>query len=196
MPTQAEEISGHRLLRLMGLTEASDWRAAVRAVQQLPYGRPVSSGSEAVAVEQRGTCSGKHALLVKLLGLLAPELKIGVVHRVYRVDPAFARRCWGSQIAAVVPPAGLIDVHTYLRVEVPGASPITIDVTFPTKTAWDGEGSMMLACGEGKDHPAGPHPEMDKQRLVETYCDPALREPFIEALTRKAACEVGETTTA
>jgi len=55
---------------------------------------------------------------------------------------------------------------------------------------------MLLACGEGTDHPAGRDPAMDKQRLVETYCDPALREPLIEALTTKAACEVGENLTA
>jgi hypothetical protein len=41
---------------------------------------------------------------------------------------------------------------------------------------------MPLACGEGTDYDAGEDPLSTKAVLVDTYCDPAVREPFIAAL--------------
>jgi hypothetical protein len=41
---------------------------------------------------------------------------------------------------------------------------------------------MCLACGEGRDFPAGDDPGAEKAALEASYCDPQVREPFIAAL--------------
>jgi hypothetical protein len=61
-------------------------------------------------------------------------------------------------------------------------SEVRIDVTFPGDQAWDGERSMRLACGEGRDFPAGDDPDAEKAALEASYCDPRVREPFIASL--------------
>lgn len=49
---------------------------------------------------------------------------------------------------------------------------------------WDGRRSMRLACGDGRDFPAGDDPDADKAALEASYRDPLVREPFIAALAR------------
>ena len=73
-----------------------------------------------------------------------------------------------------------MDVHTYATVTV-GGERVRIDVTFPGEL-WDGRSDMALACGEGDDYEAGADPWTLKADLVERFCDPAVREPFIAAL--------------
>jgi hypothetical protein len=89
---------------------------------------------------------------------------------------------FGERAAAAVPPGGLTDVHRYLTAVVDGRR-IEIDATFPGPP-WDGRSPMPLACGPGEDHPAGPDPDADKRALEARHCDPAVREPFIAALSR------------
>ncbi len=55
--------------------------------------------------------------------------------------------------------------------------------SFPAGQPWDGHQSMNLACGDGRDFPAGDDPDADKAALEASYCDPLVREPFIAALT-------------
>lgn len=57
-----------------------------------------------------------------------------------------------------------------------------VDVTFPLD-AWNGVSDVPLACGDGDDHPAGSDPLASKAVLVKEHCDPAVREPFIAALS-------------
>ena len=59
---------------------------------------------------------------------------------------------------------------------------MTIDITFPGDQAWDKHRSMCLACGQGRDFPAGDDPDADKAALEASYCDPQVREPFIASL--------------
>ncbi len=83
-----------------------------------------------------------------------------------------------------MPQVGLVDVHRYLTALI-GGERIVIDATFPG-APWDGRSSMPLACGPGRDYPAGADPDTEKRALEAEHCDPAVREPFIVAL---AACE-------
>ena len=76
---------------------------------------------------------------------------------------------------------GLTDVHRYLVIILAGQQ-VTIDITFPGDQAWDGHRPMSLACGEGRDFPAGDDPDGEKAALEASYCDPQVREPFIAAL--------------
>ena len=119
-----------------------------------------------------------------LLELIAdrPALEPLIVHRVYRIDRKGAERMFGPSVATAVPPRGLMDVHTYMTVLIDGRR-VRLDVTFPG-SPWDGKSDMELACGEGKDHDGGEDPWETKDALVERYCDPAAREPFITALSQ------------
>ena len=88
----------------------------------------------------------------------------------------------GADAASAVPNGGLTDVHRYLVITL-ASQEVTIDVTFPTDQPWDGRRSMRLACGGGRDFPAGDDPDAEKAALEASYCDPLVREPFIAALT-------------
>jgi hypothetical protein len=73
-----------------------------------------------------------------------------------------------------------VDVHRYLTIALHDRR-INIDATFPGEP-WDGRSALPLACGPGRDCPAGEHPDAEKRDLEDRYCDPAIREPFIAAL--------------
>ena len=130
----------------------------------------------------RGTCSTKHALLMLVCRDLFPERRVELVHRVYRLRPSDARDLFGDEVAAAVPPEGLVDVHTYATALVDGAR-IPIDVTFPLARRWNGSSPMVQWCGAGENHPGGANPLATKAMLVMERCDPEVREPFVAALT-------------
>lgn len=152
----------------------------VEAVRAIPYGRPRERTVEGMLREQRGTCSIKHLHLARQLAQQFPASEPRIIHRVYRLTRAQARQRFGDEVAATVPPGGLVDVHRYLTIAIDGRR-LTVDATFPGER-WDGRSQMPLACGPGEDVPAGPHPDRDKRALERRHCDPAVREPFIAAL--------------
>jgi hypothetical protein len=106
------------------------------------------------------------------------------LHRVYRLDRGRAFELFGEQVAEMIPDEGLVDVHRYLTAEIESQR-IVIDATFPGPR-WDGNTSLPLACGPGEDFLAGCDPDAEKRQLEAEYCDPAIREPFIEALAQIA----------
>lgn len=151
-------------------------------MRELPYGRPSDRTVEAMLRERRGTCSTKHLFLARALAERFPETEPLIVHRIYRLDRTTAQERYGEQVAQTVPEdSGLVDVHRYLTIRV-GEQRIAVDATFPGPR-WDGHSALPLACGPGDDHPAGEDPDADKQLLEREHCDPAIREPFIAALT-------------
>jgi len=152
----------------------------VEAVRALPYGRPSDRTVEGMLRERRGTCSAKHLFLARTLVERFPETEPLIVHRVYRLDRERAHELFGRTVADVVPEDGLVDVHRYLTILVEGRR-ITVDATFPGGR-WDGHSGLPLACGPGRDYPAGESPDADKRRLEDEFCDPVIREPFIAAL--------------
>ena len=155
----------------------------VEAIRAIPYRRPTDPTPAGVLGEWVGTCSTKHALLGQLVAERFPRSTCRLVHRVYRVTPELARRSFGSAAAAAVPPGGLLDVHTYATIERDGHSAV-VDVTFAGKPRWDGRSDMPLACGDGIDVDAGEDAMCTKAALVDLYCDPTTREPFIAALSQ------------
>lgn len=133
--------------------------------------------------ERRGTCSAKHLFLATRLEELFPECDPQIVHRVYRVNRGEARERFGERASELIPAAGLVDVHRYLMIDLNGRRTI-IDATFPGP-AWDGSSDLPLACGPGTDYPSAGDPDVEKRRLEAKFCDPALREPFIAALSAR-----------
>jgi hypothetical protein len=168
------------------LPDSASLLQIVNAVQAIPYGRPVSRTTQGVLGEWKGTCSTKHALLAQLLREQWPETCPRLVHRVYRVTRVAALQRYGGDAVGAVPDGGLTDVHRYLVITL-GGQDVTIDITFPGDPAWDGHRSMRLACGDGRDFPAGQDPDADKAALEASYCDPRAREPFIAALALASA---------
>ncbi len=154
----------------------------VEEVRALAYGRPTDRTVEGMWRERRGICSTKHLFLWQQLGARFPQTEPRIVHRVYRVSRARARELFGSAAAAAVPDEGLTDVHRYLLLTLHGRT-VRVDATFPGDVPWDGRSDMPLACGDGPDFPAGDDPDADKCALEARFCDPAVREPFIAALT-------------
>jgi hypothetical protein len=155
----------------------------VEAIRRLPYGRPSDRSVAGMLAEGRGTCSTKHLFLAQLLAERFPTTEPQIVHRIYRLDRRAAERLFGDAVAEYVPADGLVDVHRYLEITL-GGRRVTIDATFPGE-AWDGRSSLALACGPGEDIPAGDAPDEEKRALEARYCDPAVREPFIAALSWK-----------
>jgi len=152
----------------------------IEAVRVLPYGRPSDRTVEGMLRERRGTCSTKHLFLAQALRERFPETEPLIVHRVYTLDRTRARELFGPTVAEAVPEDGLVDVHRYLTITLKGQR-IEIDATFPGPI-WDGQSSLPLACGPGRDYPAGEDPDAEKRVLEAQYCDPAVRELFIAAL--------------
>ncbi|MGH2904153.1 MAG: hypothetical protein ACRDK7_11305 [Solirubrobacteraceae bacterium] len=157
----------------------------VEAVRALPYGRPSDRTVEGMLRERRGTCSTKHLFLAEALAEHFPETEPLIVHRVYTLDRARARVLFGPTVARTVPEDGLTDVHRYITIMLKGQR-VQIDATFPG-SSWDGRSKLPLACGPGRDQPAGEDPDAEKQALEQQHCDPAVREPFIAALERPSA---------
>lgn len=153
----------------------------VEAVRAIPYGRPSDRTVEGMLREQRGTCSTKHLFLARALAERFPDTDPLIVHRVYKLDRARARELFGATVASVVPDHELVDVHRYVTVTLDGRR-FEIDATFPGPR-WDGRSSLPLACGPGRDYPAGKDPDAEKRALEEQHCDPAIREPFVAALS-------------
>lgn len=186
MPASTEAGQHRRMFEILAqrsaLTAAASMKQVVDAVHQMPYGRPAQRTVLGALAEWRGTCSTKHALLAAVLTERWPQTSPQLVHRVYHGTPEQAGRNFGPRAACVMPVEGLWDVHRYLTAEF-GGNRIAIDVTFPWGPAWDGAGSMPIACGPGTDHVAGRDPDADKRALESAYCDPAVREPFIAALS-------------
>jgi len=149
-------------------------------VRALPYGRPSDRTVAGMLRERRGTCSTKHLFLAEALAERFPETDPLIVHRVYTLDRARARRLFGATVADAVPEHGLVDVHRYITITLNGQR-IVIDATFPGP-AWDRQSPLPLACGPGRDYPAGDDPEAEKRALEEQHCDATIREPLVAAL--------------
>ena len=172
-----------RFLRRAELPADAGLAEVIAAVQAIPYGRPRERTPAGVLADWVGTCSTKHALLCELIGERWPAANPRLVHRVYQADQASVRERFGDGPAAAVPEGGLTDVHRYLILSRAGGD-VIIDATFPADPRWDGESDMPLACGPGRDYPAGDDPAASKAALEAAYCDPRVREPFIAALAR------------
>ena len=157
----------------------------VEAVRALPHGRPSQHTVESMLLEARGTSATKHLFLAQVLAQRFPATEPALVHRVYRLDRARALELFGPAIAETVPTEGLIDVHRYLTITLEGRR-VSLDVTV-SGPPWDGRSPLALACGPGRDLPAGADPDAEMSALEREHCDAALREPFLAALAAAGA---------
>jgi hypothetical protein len=166
--------------RRAGLDDDAGLRDVVEGIRNIPYGRPTDRTPAGVVAEWRGTCSTKHELLARFANERWPDIRPRIVHRVYTLTPTIAARLFGESAAGVVPVVGIVDVHTYMTIDLAGRT-LRIDATVPG-AAWNGRDDMDLACGDGRDVEAGDDPAATKAMLVGSFCDVAERERVIAAL--------------
>lgn len=164
-------------LRRVGMSDPSV-RDVVNAIKNVPHGRPRERSAKGVVEDWRGTCSTKLLLLREV----CPELPMRLFNRVFRLTPQAALRLLGSDAAEVIPPEGMVDVHTYAKVLV-GDAWVTVDLAFPD-APWDGSSDMVVPWGEGEDFEAGDDPIASKEALVERFGNPLLRARFIGTISQ------------
>lgn len=152
----------------------------VEAIRTLPFGRPSEPTVERMLLEARGTSAGKHLFLAQALARRFPSTEPALVHRVHRLDRARAQALFGAEIAATIPDGGLTDVHRYLTIALEGRR-VELDVSVPGRP-WDGRSPLALACGPGRDYPAGADPDAELLALERAHCDATARAPFLAAL--------------
>jgi hypothetical protein len=157
----------------------------VEAMRAMPYGLPSEPTVESMLLQARGTSAGKHLFLAQVLAQRFPQTEPTLVHRVHRLDRARAQELFGMAIAEAIPQEELVDVHRYLTIVLDGRR-VELDVTLSGEP-WDGRSPLALACGAGRDHPAGPDPDADMQALERDQCDAVARAPFLDALAAAGA---------
>lgn len=126
-------------------TGPAAWRAAVTAVQSMPYRWPAPPDAAATRAAGAGSCAGKHALLAEELRALDIESR-----PLFIVGP-LAPSIWPDLVEEA---QGLLEVHECLTVDLPAIGPVLVDVTWhpravelglPGTIDWDGVSDMRPA---------------------------------------------------
>ena len=173
-------------------------REVLFCIRDIPYGRPTAPREPlAVLAEWKGTCSGKHLLASRVLGIM--RVKTRLYYQPYRLDDA----CEDLPLDVVQPYVGhgIWDVHNFLEIDT-AAGPLKVDLTwsrelagfgFPTTLAWDGASHFRIAAPSGQALPVTHPAELNdtKEALLQRLNSPAartLRERYIEDLAEFATC--------
>lgn len=168
---------------------------AVRIVRDLPYARASDRRPETIIDEWRGTCSGKHYLLARVLEELGAS--VIVIHATHHFTPENSP--WlPSDLLAEAAREPVPDVHTFLRVQLDAFRDewFTVDVTWPLAAQ-----ALGMPVNEGFDHKADHRiaadveeivhvdeeddPQAVKEALIAAFVDDqaARRDAFIERLS-------------
>jgi len=135
MPSLAPLLRAAAVERgVLDASERLDAAAAVRIVRDLPYERASDRRPETVIAEWRGTCSGKHYLLAKVLEELGAE--VIVIHATHHFTPENSP--WlPPDLLAEAARGPVPDVHTFLRVLLDAfrGDWSTVDATWPAAAA-------------------------------------------------------------
>jgi hypothetical protein len=164
-------------------------------VRDMPYQRASDRKPETTIAEWRGTCSGKHYLLQKLLEELGFETKIVACTSITPVDPGDIT----PQLEPLYTAANcrFVDVHNYLLLSVPGGGEMIVDATWPLSAEQHGM-TVNKEFVLGKDQhiattpieswvvPAGADPQAFKDRLLHenfSLDELKFREVVIQAIS-------------
>ena len=173
--------------------EEIDAEKAFTLVRDMPYTRASSRDSETIIAEWRGTCSGKHYLLKKLLAELGYHSRLIACTTVTLIDPKDVR---GKLRKLLEQSHGrFVDVHNYLVLELPDREMI-VDATWPLATKGMGTvvnerfvlgENQQIACEPIKTWVVpeeGDSQEFKNKILIESFTPEELahREEFIQTL--------------
>jgi hypothetical protein len=162
-------------------------------VRDMPYQRASSREAEAILLEWRGTCSGKHYLLKSLFVELGFEARVVMcTHQFTPANTTLFPPSLQEQVAAGPVP----DVHTFVRLKTE-CGWMDVDATWPLHTRHLGMAvneefqpgvNMRIACDPVAifEVPKGVEPQSFKEQLIKQYCGPqmARRDQFIVALSQ------------
>jgi hypothetical protein len=149
----------------------------VEAVRMLPPGGGPEQTPQGMLRQARGTSAPKHLFLAQVLAQSFPSTDPQIVHRVHRLLPERAAELYGAQVAAALPPEGIVDVHRYLLVDL-GAGHVALDAT-TAGDPWDARSPLPPVCGPGTDVIATDDPERERGELEAEHCDAQARAPFL-----------------
>jgi len=112
--------------------EEIEIKKAFFLVRDMPYTRASSRDSETIIHEWKGTCSGKHYLLKKLLAELGYQSKLIACTTVNHIAP---KSVHGKLRKLLEQSNGrFVDVHNYLILELPDGGEMIVDATWPLAT--------------------------------------------------------------
>jgi hypothetical protein len=183
-PAQFQEL----VAAFARLPEPDKYLKAYEYVRDLAYGDIGSRDPYDVLEKQKGTCSGKHALLKMILVELGYEVESHfALHDFgkFPIDP------WPAELeefrGKIIP-----DFHDFLKVTI-GGEKLTIDAVFDKELVelgfpaleWDGKTSMALPVEASKIFPAEGDMEEHKVRLIKGLSpeEQELRKRFLKKLT-------------
>lgn len=162
---------------------------AFKLVRDIPYGNIGSRSPYDVLEANKGTCSGKHALLKLILEALGYEVQSWFALHDFSKFPITP---WPSELEEFHT-MNLPDYHDFLKVRVDGKW-VVVDAIFdkPLKNLgfpvqdWDGISDMKLPVQVSEVFKAEGQMEEDKKRLIAALPQElqVARKKFLEALTR------------
>lgn len=183
-PRQFEEM----VKNLREVPEPERHMKAFLMIREIPYGNIGSRDPYDVLVANKGTCSGKHALLKLLLEAFGYEVQSWFARHDFNKFPVTP---WPPELAEFQAQA-LPDYHDFLKVKVDGEW-LTIDAIFDKPLEqfgflvqdWNGVSDMKLPVQTSETFPAEGPMEEQKKRLIGALPpgQQAARKKFLEALT-------------
>lgn len=165
-------------------------------VRNIPFGHIGSRDPLDVLAAHKGTCSGKNALLKKILDALGYETENWFAKHdffgKFRQKGKFKMNHWPEELSPYRD-AEIIDYHTFLKIKL-GDSWILIDAIFdpfmkkfgfPVED-WDGETDMKLPVHADETFPVEGDLEHHKQRLIASHSEEneKNRKNFLLAFTQ------------
>lgn len=172
-------------------------RELLFCIRDIPYGRPTLPRDPlSVLAEWRGTCSGKHLLAARVLGLMGVGSRLYC--RTYRLDDALDTL--PRHVTQPYMGHNIWDVHNYLEIDVASGhhkvdvtwSHLLADAGFSTTLEWDGTSDFCIAAPLGEVMQVSDPAQLNdfkESLLTRLNAAPAraLREQFILELAAFAS---------
>jgi len=158
-------------------------------VRDIPYGNIGSRNPIDVYHKNKGTCSGKHALLKALYKEIGVEVKDYIImHKFNNLPIEFPQN-----LKNILNKSTIIDPHNFLKIKINNQW-FTVDVTwdkslkklgFPINENWDGKSNLNILVALGGEIYETKNPILFKKELLKKQTKQQLkdRKLFIQELT-------------
>jgi len=158
-------------------------------VRDIPYGNIGSRNPIDVYHKNKGTCSGKHALLKALYKEIGVEVKDYIImHKFNNLPIEFPQN-----LKNILNKSTIIDPHNFLKIKINNQW-FTVDVTwdkslkklgFPINENWDGKSNLNILVAQGGEIYETKNPILFKKELLKKQTKQQLkdRKLFIQELT-------------
>jgi hypothetical protein len=183
---------------LLQVSAGIDAATAFALVRDMPYRRASDRRPETIIAEWRGTCSGKHYLLQALFAELGLPSQVMACTTVTPIEPDHVPEAFRKLYEAAN--HRFVDVHNYLRVDLPDGRQMLVDATWPLATRENGRVvNAYFVLGEDQQLaaepleswpiPKGSDAQAFKGELLRLHFTPAeleFREEVIRVLSEES----------